>query len=125
MPNDKLDNMFAKQEALMKRYAERDANFPVWPLTNTTSKQEQKFIHDTLINAVSEIFEADRALRNSKQHRETNIAEFDRENFVEEIVDCMKFLLEVLLLVGVTPTELNNAHDEKDAVCHQRLDTKY
>lgn len=121
---DCLHDIFLKQELLMKRYAKRDSTFPLWPVKNPT-KVEQKFIHDTLINAVSEIFEADRELKNSKMHRETEILGFDRESFIEEIVDCTKFLVETLTIIGVTPTEFKQAYDKKDTLCHKRLDEKY
>ena len=122
--HDRLTNMFVKQEALMKRYAERDSEFPKWPI-DVTNKKSQKFVRDQLVNAADELFEATRELKNYKQHRETNITTFDKNSFLEECIDAQKFLFEALILMGITPDEFAQMYSVKDLVCHDRLDKKY
>jgi len=122
--SDNLDVMFVMQEALMKKYAERDETFPAWPI-DFSDKKQQKFVHDVLVNAVSEIFEATRELKNTKQHRQTNITDFDKPAFLEECVDVQKYLIEAMILADITPADFYKAYCDKDAVCHERISSKY
>ena len=119
-----LDDMFKKQEALMRRYAERDVNFPAWPI-DFTNKKHQKFVHDVLVNAASEAFEATRELKNHKSHRQTEILEFDKKHFIEECVDVTKYIIEALLMVGVSADEFIDAYNDKDKKCHKRITDGY
>lgn len=119
-----LNDMFKKQEVLMRHYAERDANFPKWPI-DITSKHDQKFVRDILVNCADEIFEATRELKNYKSHRQTEVLEFNREDFIEECVDASKFLIEALIMLGVSADEFVNAYNKKDAKCAKRIADGY
>src|SRR3990167_6101954 len=124
MANDKLEDMLIKQEALMARYAEDDDNFPPWPI-DFASKSHQKFVRDNLLNCVDELFEASRSFKNWKRHRKTHITDFNKDEFLEESIDALKYMLEVFILCGVSSDELKNAFDKKDAKCHKRIDENY
>ena len=50
---------------------------------------------------------------------------FDREKFLEEMVDSFNYFFSVLVLTGVTADELYEAYVAKDAVIHDRLKTGY
>jgi hypothetical protein len=121
---DGLQEIFAMQRELMLRYKENDPTFPQWPI-DFSNKAQQKFVRDTLINAADELFEATRTLKNYKQHRQTEILDFNKEDFLEEIVDATKFVIEALILSGINEREFMNAHITKNNVCHMRLDEKY
>lgn len=49
----------------------------------------------------------------------------DREPFIGELVDVMKFWLNMLLVVGVTPEELTQRFRGKTVVNHRRHDDGY
>jgi hypothetical protein len=64
-------------------------------------------------------------LKNSKLHRVTENKEFDREGFVEELVDVMHYLLEIFLLSGVSADEMHDAFVKKGQVNVQRILNNY
>ena len=74
---------------------------------------------------MGELFEAVQELKNSKTHRMSEISEFDRDKFLEELVDAFKYFLEILIFVGVTPEEFFSAYKQKDEVLHKRIDENY
>lgn len=124
MMKDRLQTMFALQEELMQRYKENDDDFPEWPI-DLRSKKQQKFVRDVLTNSAAEIFEAAVELRNHKQHRQTEILEFDREKFLIEIIDAQKFLFEACIMLNITAEEFMDAYVRKNNVCHERLNDRY
>ena len=121
---NKLKAMFLMQEAFMKRLANADESFPKWPL-DITKKKSQQECRDLAFNSMGELFEAVQELKNSKKHRQTEIPEFDRQKFVEELVDAFKYFLEILIFVGVSPQEFFDAYCEKDAIINKRIDDSY
>lgn len=123
--SDKLDEMFKMQSTFMERLASIQDGFPKsWPL-DLTQKKSQIECKDVVFNAMQELFEAVRELKNSKKHRQTDVDDFDREKFGEECVDAFKFFLELLIFVGITPDEFFQMYMKKDAEIHRRLDEKY
>lgn len=121
---DKLKEFFILQENLMLRYKARDKNFPKWPV-DISNKANQKFIRDVLFNAIEELAEAVSELKNRKAHRQTEISEFDKQKFLVECVDAQKFILEALILLGISADEFHSAYLNKDALCHYRLNEGY
>ena len=119
-----LKEMFNKQEILMQRYAKNDQSFPNWPI-DLRSKNDQKFVRNILLNCSEEIFEALRHFKNWKPHRKTEITTFNRDEFLEEMVDAYKFFTEALILCGVTPEDFVGAYNSKDTKCHKRLNEGY
>ena len=71
------------------------------------------------------MFEALGHLKNWKPHRNTEIEEFDRDEFLEEIVDAFNYFLSILVLTGVTSEELFATYVKKDDIIHKRLQTGY
>ena len=122
---DKLQSMFDKRESFMKALKNRNPNIcPEWPV-DLTDKASQQHLRDTALKGVEEMFEALQHLKNWKPHRNTEIKDFDREEFLEEVVDAFNYFLSLLVMTGVTADELFDAYSKKDEIIHKRLKTGY
>ena len=123
---DKLEEMFNMQEAFMRHLQDRDGleKMPEWPI-DISQKASQKLCKSLAHDSMGELFEAVQVLKNSKSHRQTEITEFDRDHFVEELVDAFKYFLEILIFVGVSPEEFFESYQQKDLVNHRRIDDGY
>lgn len=115
MWNDQLSFM----ELLVKH---RD--FPEHPL-DLSKKDDQRLLKSILQDATGELYEAISELKNSKKHRATDVHEFDRAAFLEELVDAHKFLNEVLILAGFSLEEYVAAYFKKSKVNVQRIKSGY
>ena len=123
--NDSLKEMFDLRQKFMSRMLEIFPDvYPEWPV-NIHDKKSQQVLRDTALKGVEEMFEALQHLKNWKPHKKTEVAEFDREEFLEEIVDAFNYFLSLLVLTGVSSDELFEAYVKKDKIIHQRLDTNY
>ncbi len=122
--SDKLDKMFDLRARFMKKLQSVGKEMPDWPV-DVTDKRNQLFIKDVLYHGMEELFEALRELKNAKAHRQTDIPEFDKEHFLEEMVDAHNLFLEALVLVGVSPQEFFDAYVKKDGTINRRIDEKY
>ena len=122
---DKLQSMFEMRESFMRSLKDRNPEiYPEWPV-DLTDKVSQQHLRDTALKGVEEMFEALQHLKNWKPHRNTEIKEFDREEFLEEVVDAFNYFLSLLVMTGVTAEELFNAYSKKDNIIHERLKTGY
>ena len=86
--------------------------YPKWPV-NIHDKKSQQVLRDTALKGVEEMFEALQHLKNWKPHKKTEVAEFDREEFLEEVVDAFNYFLSVLVLVGIDENEFYKSFKEK------------
>ena len=117
--------MFRLRERFMKEIASSKPDiYPEWPV-DLTDKASQQLLRDTALKGVEEMFEALQHLKNWKPHKQTEIKEFDREEFLEEVVDAFNYFFSLLVLTGVDADELFNAYQKKDAIIHNRLRTGY
>jgi dimeric dUTPase (all-alpha-NTP-PPase superfamily) len=124
-PEDKLRHMFELREQFMKSLkSQKSGIYPKWPV-DLTDKNAQQTVRDTALKGVEEVFEAMQHFKNWKSHRTTEDKTFDREKFLEEMVDSFNYFFSVLVLTGVTADELYEAYVAKDAVIHERLKTGY
>ena len=122
---DKLQQMFEKRESFMRALKNKNPNIsPDWPV-DLTDKVAQQHLRDTALKGVEEMFEALQHLKNWKPHRNTEIKEFDREEFLEEVVDAFNYFLSLLVMTGVSADELFEAYSKKDDIIHKRLKTGY
>jgi len=122
---DKLDVMFELRERFMNALRERQPDeYPSWPI-DLADKVSQQHARDMALRGVEEMFEALQHLKNWKPHRVTEVKEFDRSEFVEEVVDAFNYFLSVLILTGVTSDELYQMYCMKDNIIHDRLKTGY
>jgi len=101
----------------------RTAN-PEWPL-DLGSKKNQQYVRDIALRGVEEMFEALQHLKNWKPHRKTEISDFNREEFLEEVVDAFNYFFSLLILVGFDADDLYEAYCKKDKIIHDRLQTNY
>ena len=77
------------------------------------------------LRGVEEMFEALQHLKNWKPHRKTEITEFDRDEFLEEIVDAFNYFFSILILTGFDDNDLMNAYRKKDKIINDRLESGY
>ena len=125
MNKDKLDQMFFLRESFMAAMKSKNPKiFPEWPV-DITDKAAQQHLRDTALKGVEEMFEALQHLKNWKPHRSTEIKDFNRDEFLEEVVDAFNYFLSLLVMTGVTSEELFNAYSKKDEIIHERLKTGY
>ncbi len=125
MPTDKLESMFELRHEFMQLLCERfPGYYPQWPV-DVTKKESQILLRDVTLKGVEEMFEALQELKNAKSHRQTEVPHLDREAFLEEIVDAMKYFFTTLRLVGVTPEELHAAYVKKHEKICKRLKDGY
>lgn len=123
MKDTSLKHMFKLQEVLIEHF--RAAGHEIVCPVDIETKQGQRTCRDTGLKAVEELFEAFALLKNSKEHRKTNVQGFDRDAFLEEYVDSLHFQLEMLLMLSVTPEELMQAYERKNKIVHERIDADY
>ena len=125
MMNDKLDSMFDLRKCFMTQISQKFPNtYPKWPI-DLKDKEHQQHVRDMALRGVEEMFEALQHLKNWKPHRVTEIPDFDKSEFLEEIVDAFNYFLSVLVLTGTSSEDLYNAYTKKDRKIHQRLEKNY
>tara|TARA_B100000683_G_C12399316_1_gene519048 strand:+ start:385 stop:756 length:372 start_codon:yes stop_codon:yes gene_type:complete len=122
---DKLDEMFRLRQRFMESMkVAKPGIYPEWPV-EISQKENQQLLRDTALKGVEEMFEALGHLKNWKPHRTTEITEFNRDEFLEEIVDAFNYFFSILVLTGVTSEELYDTYVKKDEIIHKRLETGY
>lgn len=123
--NDRLKEIFSLREDFMGKLEKtRPGSYPEWPL-DISSKKSQQVLRDTALKGIEEMFEALQHLKNWKPHRSTDMPEFDREEFLEEVVDAFNYFLSVLVLVGVSENDFFDAYKKKDSIIRDRLKSGY
>ena len=120
---DKLEEMFSQQESFM-RLLQKKRNFPDFPV-NLETKDGQKFCKSIVYEIMGELFESLQMLKNSKDHRITNIPELNREAFVEELSDSLHYFFELAILCNITPDELFESYMKKGVVNQHRIENNY
>ncbi len=125
MNEDMLKEMFRLRHRFMTEMARGNPNiYPDWPV-DLTDKASQQVLRDTALKGVEEMFEALQHLKNWKPHKKTEVKEFDRDEFLEEVVDAFNYFFSLLVLTGVDADELFDAYIKKDGIIHNRLRTGY
>lgn len=120
---DKLQQMWEQQEAFMK-LLQTYRNFPTFPV-DTTGKIGQKFLKGITHECMHELFEANLLLKNSKDHRATDVSDFNREDYVEELVDALHYFFEIAICSGVSMEELYEAYMKKGQININRIENGY
>jgi hypothetical protein len=120
---DRLDSLFAMQTKLMTHLRETDpAEVPEWPI-DLSDRKAQRACRDFALRATEELFEAVLMLKKWKGHRVIDQNQLDRDGFIEEIVDALHYVIEVLILTGVSSSDLHSAFVKKHAINMQRINT--
>lgn len=125
MSNDKLDTIFEKREVFMNLIKEKfPDSYSSWPV-DISKKSSQVLLRETALKGVEEMFEALGHLKNWKPHRETDVPEIDREEFLEEIVDAFNYFFSLIILMGVDVNEFYLAFCNKDDIIRRRIEKGY
>ena len=125
--NCKLKEMFDLRKSFIKRMQkERQGSYPIpVPLENLSDKKSQQVCRDLALRGVEEMFEALQHLKNWKPHKLTEDKEFNKEEFLEEIVDAFNYFMALLIVVDVDEEKLFEAYLKKDQKIRKRLDEGY
>ena len=117
--SDALDEMFDQQNAFM-HLLQKNRTFPEYPL-DLSKKENQVFVKNISQDCMHELFEAVHLLKNSKLHRATDVSEFDREHFVEELADALHYMIEIFLLLGVSSKDVFYSFMKKGTINSTRI----
>lgn len=121
MNNDRLKEIFSLREQFMEKInIHIPGAYPEWPV-DLTSKKDQQAIREFAFRGMEELFEALLHLKNWKNHR-TGSGDFDRAEFLEEMIDAYKYFTAILVLVGVDSEEFFEAYKNKHNKICARLD---
>lgn len=121
----KLDKMFQMRiEFLAHLRKTREPDLPVEPL-DITLKQSQQLVRSLILKGVEEMFEALVHFKNWKTHKLTENKEFDKEAFLEEMVDAFNYFLSACTMLGISSDEFFDAFVKKDRIIHERLENGY
>ena len=119
--DNKLENMFTTREAFMRTICDKyPSSYPSWPV-DVTKKRSQKALRETALKGVEEMFEALQELKNWKTHKKKGSSDFNRDAFLEEMVDAFNYFFAMFIMLGVTPDELYDAYMSKNEKIHSRL----
>ncbi|MDB4337525.1 hypothetical protein OAA09_00745 [bacterium] len=122
---DRLAEIFQLREDFMCSLRETKPDTgPTWPV-DLSNKASQQHLRDMALRGVEEMFEALQHLKNWKPHRSTEVKDFDKEEFLEEIVDAFNYFFSLLILVGFDDNDLFEAYKKKDKIIHERIGTGY
>jgi len=125
MNKDMLKEMFRlRQQFMTDMTVTNPSIYPEWPV-DLTEKSSQQVLRDTALKGVEEMFEALQHLKNWKPHKQTEVKEFNRDEFLEEVVDAFNYFFSLLVLTGVDADELFDAYIKKDTIIHDRLRSGY
>ena len=125
MKECKLEEMFKLRLSFMKMMKDTiPGSYPDFPV-DIAEKASQQVCRDLALKGVEEMFEALQHLKNWKTHRETDMPEIDREEFLEEIVDAFNYFFSLMILIGVDVDEFYNAFNAKDEIIRRRLQKGY
>tara|TARA_B100000674_G_C37893584_1_gene940197 strand:- start:401 stop:778 length:378 start_codon:yes stop_codon:yes gene_type:complete len=125
MSKDSLLNIFESRESFMHLINDYfNDEYPSWPI-DLSDKESQKVCREIALKGVEEMFEALGHLKNWKPHRESEIREINREEFLEEIVDSFNYFFSLMILIGVNKEEFYEAFKKKDIIIRDRLKNGY
>lgn len=121
---DRLQEIFTLREEFMREIADKRGAYGSWPV-DISQKKSQQLVREVTLKGVEEIFEALGELKNWKNHRLSENTSFNRELFLEEMVDSFNYFTAALILLGVDSEEFFEAFLKKDAIIHKRLEEGY
>ena len=118
-----LVDVFEMREDFMRKICQKvEGAYPQWPV-DLSKKSDQKAIREFAFRGMEELFEALLHLKNWKDHR-NGISEFNRSEFLEEMIDAYKYFTAILVLVDVTAEEFFEAYKRKHEIICSRLEDK-
>lgn len=123
---DKLDNIFATQRNLVKKYhpIETSKGIPApSPPLNLHNCLHQQRLKDLAFRCISELIEATECLKN-KPWKLTEV-KTDVDHFYEEIADALHFLIEFCINAGIDSNMLYDLYFRKSEVNRFRVRSNY
>ena len=120
-----MSELFNVQYGLIDHLRAVDSDIPRDIPVDASTKDGQRALRAVGLKAVEELHEALRHFKNWKPHRRTDVPEFDREKFLEEMADTFAFMLEMLIFLGVSADEFVNAYMTKASIVHDRINSGY
>lgn len=126
--NDLLVNMYVKQLSHMQKYAQLYMSkglTPVMPgeFGNINNPKVQAAIRETAGYFVEELYEAINLLKNKPWAQSTRST--NQSDFYEELADAWHFWLELLILCGMGPQEVQSHYFKKAATNDERRENGY
>tara|TARA_B100001094_G_C18158471_1_gene787892 strand:+ start:1051 stop:1413 length:363 start_codon:yes stop_codon:yes gene_type:complete len=119
--SDRLGEIFTLREEFMNKINEKiPGAYPSWPI-DLKVKSNQQAVREFAFRGMEELFEALLHLKNWKNHR-VGAEEFDRAEFLEEMIDAYKYFTAILILTGVDSEEFFDAYKKKHDIICSRLD---
>lgn len=121
--SDKLESMYEQQKEFNELLRDK-RNHPDFPL-DLSDKKNQLFLKSLAHECMHELFEANHLMKGAKRHRATEISEFDRESYKEELVDALHYFLGIVIYSGISCDELFEAFMNKGKVNIKRIESGY
>ena len=121
--SSKLEKMWQQQHDFM-RLLQQKRGFPEFPV-DISSKDGQRFLKGITHDCMDELFEANQHLKNSKNHRATEVRDVDRPAYVEELVDALHYFFEIAISSGISLDELYDAYLKKGEINESRIKNGY
>tara|TARA_B100000674_G_scaffold351250_1_gene294540 strand:- start:192 stop:566 length:375 start_codon:yes stop_codon:yes gene_type:complete len=123
--NDRLSEIFKMRKEFMASLKEKIPSSQP-EIIDPTSKEGQKYLRDIALYGVEEMFEALQHLKNWKAHRQTDVGgEFNREEFLEEMVDAYNYFFSLIIHLGIEEDEFYKAYCKKHDIIKDRLKNGY
>lgn len=116
---NQLHDMWEQQLSFMRLLQEK-RGFPEFPV-DTSSKPGQQFIDGIAFHLMKEVFEAIQHLKNAKQHRATEITDFDHNAYLEELVDVQHLFYEICIASGIGLDDFYDAYMAKGRTNVERI----
>ena len=120
---DKLEAMYEQQRDFNKLLRD-ERGHPDFPL-DLSQKSSQILLKNLAHECMHELFEANHLLKNSKNHRATDMGTFDRESYKEELCDALHYFFGILNYSGITCDEIYETYMRKGEVNVGRIKNGY
>jgi hypothetical protein len=120
---DKLEKMYNQQRDFNVLLRD-ERQMPDFPL-DLREKKNQQMLKGLAHECMHELFEANHLLKNSKAHRVTEVKDFDRESYKEELVDALHYFFGIVIYSGISVEELYEAFMKKGEVNVRRVKSGY
>ena len=105
--SDKLTELFEMQKSLQSQMFGKE--------TPIDSVEDYHYSMTALVSEIGEVLSADKRWKNARN------SYYSREEKLEELVDCMAFLVNAILYSGYTPDEFYKAFVEKNKKNFERI----
>ncbi|MAG27585.1 hypothetical protein CMI47_18790 [Candidatus Pacearchaeota archaeon] len=116
---DRLKKMYEQQNAFIS-LMQKHRSHPEVPL-DITEKKSQQFLRMLAYECMGELFESNILLKNSKYHRATEVTEFDRDAYVEELCDVLHYFFGIVICSGISSDELFDTYMSKGKINVERI----